>query len=221
MAEYMITVTKAKRQIKVTEEMVDRTFNEEVYQQIFEQGLTVVLNQGMSGLTKKYGPVKDLDEDELAEFQSEAFAIAEANLQRLLEGQVKRSRSKKASKEPRENIAEARRLARDAIKAGYRAAGKKTTGIKMSVLTAAADELIAEHPEYLEKARLNVAKKKEFESVVLEPTGKLAAMIADAEDAKPRVAPTRGRRKESATTEDIVAARATTQKGRVQPSARH
>ena len=216
MSDYMITISKAKRQLKITDEMVESGFNEDVYKAIFAEGLKSFLNKGMSGVK-----VKDLDDDELEEQRDKAFEIAEANLKMLLEGKIKKSRAKGPAKESRAVIAEGRRLAKEALKAAYRHAGKKTTGIKASALTAAADELIEADPVYLEKARINVAKMEEREKVTLEPTGKLAEIIASAEDAKPRVAPTRGRKRETASEGDVVAARSTQKGGTVRPSVRH
>ena len=107
MSDYMITISKAKRQLKITDEMVESGFNEDVYKAIFAEGLKSFLNKGMSGVK-----VKDLDDDELEEQRDKAFEIAEANLKMLLEGKIKKSRAKGPAKESRAVIAEGRRLAK-------------------------------------------------------------------------------------------------------------
>lgn len=199
-----IPVTKAKKNISVDTDALP----DEVYQAALAEGLKSLLNKNMSKIT-----VKDLDGDELLQAQEAAFAKATESLENLMAGNLKRRKS--AGKESREVTTEARRLAREAVKAAFREAGKKISGIKASVITAAADELIAEDTSYVEKARENVAKMKTRESLIAKPKEgtSLAALIGAAETAKPKVAPTR-KKKESATTEDVVAAKA---KGKGKP----
>ena len=177
-----IPVTKAKRNISVDTDALP----DEVYQAALAEGLKSLLNKNMSKIT-----VKDLEGDELLQAQEAAFAKATESLQNLMEGNLKRRKA--AGKESREVTTEARRLAREAVKAAFREAGKKISGIKASVITAAADELIAEDSTYIEKARENVAKMKTRESLIAKPKEgtSLADLIATAETAKPKVAPTR------------------------------
>lgn len=191
-----VAITKAKKNISVDTE----AFSDEIYAAIFQEGLKTLLNKNMSKIT-----VKDLDGDDLAEAQSAALAKGEENLKNLVEGNLKKRKA--AAKEGREVTTEARRLAREAVKAAFREAGKKITGIKSSVITAAADELIAEDESYLVKARENVAKMKARESIIAKPKEgtALADLIASAETAKPKVAPTR-KKKDTATAEDVAAA---------------
>jgi hypothetical protein len=193
-----IAITKAKKNISVDTDALP----DEVYQAALAEGLKSLLNKNMSKIT-----VKDLEGDELLQAQEAAFAKATESLENLMAGNLKRRKA--AGKESREVTTEARRLAREAVKAAFREAGKKISGIKASVITAAADELIAEDQSYVEKARENVAKMKTREAMIAKPAEgtTLAKMIASAETAKPKVAPTR-KKKDTATTEDVVAAKA-------------
>lgn len=204
-----IPITKAKKNLPVDTDW----FNEDVYAFIFAEGLKTILNKGMGGDAYR---TKDVEGDELEKTQAACFAKAEETLANLREGNVKK---RKAGKESREVTTEARRLAREAVKAAFREAGKKTTGIKASVITAMADELITEDASYIERARKNVAKMKERETITVAPKegSSLASLIATAEDAKPKVAPTR----KKATTEQVVAAKATSKSGKGKHATAH
>ncbi len=207
---FAVPITKAKKNISVN----PAAFSDEVYEAIFAEGLKTILNKNMSKIT-----VKDLDGDELEAAKSAALAKGEENLKNLIEGNIKK---RKATKESREVTTEARRLAREAVKAAFREAGKKISGIKASVITAAADELIAEDESYTAKAKENVAKMKTREGLVAHPKEgtSLASLIASAETAKPKVAPTR-KKKEGATDADVVAGAKTKGKGKPAQATAH
>jgi hypothetical protein len=200
MTTLAIPITKAKAPLPVSTKNPDgsEVFSDEIYEMIFAEGLKTILNKNMSKIA-----VKDLDGEDLAKAQAAAMEKAKENLQSLIDGNVKKRKS--ASKESREVTTEARRLAREAVKAAIKAAGKKVTGIKASVITQYADELIAEDPQYLAKAKDNVKKMHERESIVAPAQGNLAKLIESAETAKPKVAPSR-KKKETATAEDVQAA---------------
>lgn len=195
MAAYAVPITKAKRTIPVE----SKDFSDDIAAIIFAEGLKVMLNKGMSKIA-----VKDLDGDELKEAQEAALQQAKENLDALKEGTVKR---RKASKEGREVTTEALRIARERVKAAYKAAGKKITGIKASVITEYAKEIIEDDPEIVELAKANVAKMKQRELGTVKVSDKLSAKIKEAEDAKPRVAPKR-KAKEGANEATVIAGKA-------------
>jgi hypothetical protein len=205
MAILPIPVTKAKATLPVD----TTSFNDEVYEMIFAEGLKSLINKNMSKIL-----TKDLDGEELKAAQAAAMEKAKENLQSLIDGNVKKRKS--ASKESREVTTLARNKAREAVKAAIKAAGKKVTGIKASVITQYADELIAEDPQYLVWARAEVKRIAEQEHIAAPATGKLAELIASAETAKPKVAPSR-KKKETATAEDVQAALKTA-KGKSKPA---
>lgn len=201
-----IPITKAKKNVSIDTDKLP----EDVYAAALAEGLKALCNKNMSKIT-----VKDLEGDELAAAQEAAYAKGMENLQNLMEGNLKKRKS--AGKESREVTTEARRLAREAVKAAFREAGKKISGIKASVITAAADELIAEDDSYVIKARENVAKMKERDTVKAKQTDTLAALIAEAETAKPKVAPTRKKKAEG----DVPGAIAKGKKGKAEHQAAH
>lgn len=207
-----IPITKAKKNLPVNTDELP----EEMYALALAEGLKALLNKNMSKIT-----VKDLEGEELDAAKEAALAKGQENLNNLMSGNIKKRKA--AGKESREVTTEARRLAREAVKAAFREAGKKISGIKASVITAAADELIAEDTSYVEKARENVAKMKTRESLVAKPVegSTLAKLVADAETAKPKVAPTRKKKavEQLADPEAIAAAKA--KKGKGQQASAH
>lgn len=221
MTKYTVPITKAKQNLVVDSEAVGDDgkplLSDEMCAMIFAEGLKVILNKNMSKIT-----VKDLDGTDLEEARAAALAKGQENLNNLIEGNLKKRKA--AGKESREVTTEARRLAREAVKAAFREAGKKISGIKASVITAAADELIAEDTSYVEKARENVAKMKTRESLIAKPKEgtSLAALITSAETAKPKVAPTRKKKavEQLADPEAIAAAKAA-KKGKGQQASAH
>ncbi len=182
-----IPITKAKKNVSIDTDKIPV----EIYETALMEGLKVLCNKNMSKIT-----VKDLEGDELAAAQEAAYAKGQENLENLMAGNLKKRKA--AGKESRAVTTEARRLAREAVKAAFKEAGKKLAGIKASVITAAADELIAEDDSYVAKARENVAKMAQRESMVAKPKEgtSLAALIAEAETAKPKVAPTRKKKED-------------------------
>ncbi len=198
-----IPITKAKKNVSVDTDALP----EEMYALALAEGLKALLNKNMSKIT-----VKDLEGDELLSAQEAALAKGTENLENLMAGNLKKRKA--AGKESRAVTTEARRLAREAVKAAFKEAGKKLSGIKASVITAAADELIAEDDSYVVKARENVAKMAQRESVHVAPKEgtSLAKIIAEAETAKPKVAPTR--KKKDADVPGAIAAKG--KKGKVE-----
>ena len=198
-----IPITKAKKNLAVDTDQLP----EEMYALALAEGLKAILNKNMSKIT-----VKDLDGEELEAAKEAALAKGQENLENLMSGNLKKRKA--AGKESRAVTTEARRLAREAVKAAFREAGKKLSGIKASVITAAADELIAEDESYVVKARENVQKMAARESMIAKPKEgtSLAALIAEAETAKPKVAPTR-KKKDTAPDAVVVAGKSGKGKG--------
>lgn len=196
MTVYAVPITKAKKNIPFDSDLRDkegeRIFTDEVMQAIFAEGLKVILNKNMSKIT-----VKDLDGDELAEAQAAALAKAEENLENLKNGMLRKRKT--SSKEPREVITHAMNKARKDIRAAYKDAGKKITGIAASVITQAAKDYLEDHPEILEEAREEVRAMNARESKPVKVTNRLADLIAQAETAKPKVPPKRKGKAEQAT----------------------
>lgn len=161
MATLRVPVTKAGTTIEVNSD----TLPEEAYKFVFEAGLKAVLNLGMSKIL-----TKGLEGDKLAEAQAAALAKAQENLDNLLAGKIKKGRT--TAKDANGNkvsgpvMTEARRLAKEVVKNEIRAAGMKISHVEASVITKAANELIAADPSYIEKATANLEARSTIKSAV-------------------------------------------------------
>lgn len=127
--------------------------NAEVYAAIMTAGLEALLGKRMSkitGLTKMSG-------DDLTKAHDAAIKIATENLDALKAGKVSTKRTKaKADGVSREVKTEATRLAKAVVKDQIRAAGMKISTVAAKDITAAANELIANDPSYIETAKVNI-----------------------------------------------------------------
>lgn len=161
MATLRVPVTKAGTTIEVNSDSLP----EEAYKFVFEAGLKAVLNLGMSKIL-----TKGLEGDKLAEAQAAALAKAQENLDNLLAGKIKKGRT--TAKDANGNkvsgpvMTEARRLAKEVVKNEIRAAGMKISHVEASVITKAANELIAADPSYIEKATANLESRSHIKSAV-------------------------------------------------------
>lgn len=161
MATLRVPVTKAGTTIEVNSDSLP----EEAYKFVFEAGLKAVLNLGMSKIL-----TKGLEGDKLAEAQAAALAKAQENLDNLLAGKIKKGRT--TAKDANGNkvsgpvMTEARRLAKEVVKNEIRAAGMKISHVEASVITKAANELIAADPSYIEKATANLEARSTIKSAV-------------------------------------------------------
>ena len=138
MSTMNIKVTKAGKSLEVDlQELPD-----EAYQFVLQKGLEALLNARMSKVL-----TKDLEGEKLAEAQARALEIAEENLANLKAGKITKARG--GAKDANGNkvaanvMTEARRLAKEVVKNEIRAAGMKISHVEASVITKAANELIA------------------------------------------------------------------------------
>ncbi len=132
----------------------------EMYAEALRQGLEAMMNTKMS-LVKT--PKAQLEMTEAGdakgaqEQRDSAMKIAQANLEAIMANKFKVGRkATAASKVSREVTTEALRLARNTVKDAIKAAGEKISHVKASDITSAARDLIAQDPEYLEKAKANL-----------------------------------------------------------------
>ena len=140
--EFDIPVPKAKTNLKGWTGKLP----EHVYREIVAQGWKVVLNRGMTKITKEAYP----DPEEL---RAKALEVAEANLAAMYAGKIRITGSKTESgKVPREVMTEARRIARSLVKETLKAAGRKVSYVASAEITKAANALIATEAWILEQA---------------------------------------------------------------------
>lgn len=152
MAVLKIPVTKAARTIDVDTDSLP----EEVYAAAMAEGLKVLLNAKMSKIA-----VKDLEGEHLAAAREAAMRKAEENLAALYAGKIKTTRTATAkdasgSKVSGPVLVEARRLAKAKVKDLMREAGIKISHVEAKQITAAANELLAQDPSFIEQAKINL-----------------------------------------------------------------
>jgi hypothetical protein len=113
---------------------------------------------------------KDLEGEKLAEAQAAALKIAEENLSNLKAGKITKARG--GAKDANGNkvaanvMTEARRLAKEVVKNEIRAAGMKISHVEASVITKAANELIAADPSFIENAKANIEARSAVKSAI-------------------------------------------------------
>lgn len=161
MASMNIKVTKAGKSLEVDLE----TLPDEAYQFVLQKGLEALLNARMSKVL-----TKDLEGEKLADAQSAALKIAEENLANLKAGKITKARG--GAKDANGNkvaanvMTEARRLAKEVVKNEIRAAGMKISHVEASVITKAANELIAADPSFIETAKANIEARSAVKSAI-------------------------------------------------------
>lgn len=151
----MVPVTKAKGMIEVNTGMLP----EHVYREIIIQGTKVLLNRGMTKLTKEAYPDPDL-------LKAAAMEKAEETLQNMYDGKIRIMGGAKSDKVPREVMTEARRIARALVKDGLKRAGVKISYVESSEITKAANVLLADQPQILEQAKEEVERRQKAASKV-------------------------------------------------------
>lgn len=145
-----------------TSVLTSEEFPEVSYERIMFEGVKAILNARMSKIA---APTK-LTGKEFEDNQALALSKAQENYDDLLSGKaVKRSGAKEATA-PKEVMVEARRLAKDVVKTEIRKSGQKPSLVAMSDITAAANELIAADPQYIEQAITNLAERAKIVSKI-------------------------------------------------------
>jgi hypothetical protein len=181
MATMNIKITKAGKSLPVElSELPD-----EAYQFVIQKGLEALLNARMSKIL-----TKDLEGEKLAEAQAAAEKVAEENLSNLKAGKISKGRA--SAKDANGNkvsavvMTEARRLAKEVVKNEIRAAGMKISHVEASVITKAANELIAADPSFIESATANIEGRKQVKSAIniADLVHESPKLVAKAEKAK-------------------------------------
>lgn len=123
---------------------------------IVMEGLKVMLGKKMSKIT-----VAKLEGADLEKAQVAALEVAKSNLSDIMADKVKQGRAGSAKNKgvPGAVMTEARRLAKAVVKDQIRAAGMKISHVEASAITAAANELIASDPSYVEQATAAIAAR--------------------------------------------------------------
>lgn len=163
MTTFTIKITKAKANLDVVwEDLPDP-----VKLRIIEEGLGKMLN----GATAKETSSTTPDEAVRA---ANAMALAEKKLASLKSGQLK-TKASRDGKVAGVVMTEARRLAKNIIKAQIKAAGKKISDYEAKAITEAANKYLEKHPELIEAATASVNAAKNLASAVSEEVAGLEA----------------------------------------------
>ena len=181
MATLNVPITKAGSSLSIDTDSLP----EESFRAVVEASLKALLNLGMSKIL-----TKGLEGDKLSEAQAAALAKATENLDNLKAGKVKRGRA--TAKDANGNkvsgpvMTEARRLAKEVVKNEIRAAGMKISHIEASVITKAANELIAADPSFITKATENLEARSQVKTTINISTlvHESPKLVAKAEKAK-------------------------------------
>jgi hypothetical protein len=149
-----IPVVKAKGTIQIETGKLP----EHVYREAMVLGLKVLVNRGQTTLTKEAYP-------QPSQLREASMERAEATLKAMYAGKIRVVGGAKSDKVPREVMTEARRIARNLVKAQLKQAGVKISYVESSEITKAANALLAADPSILEQAKEEVdnAQKKKVE----------------------------------------------------------
>lgn len=143
MAVMKIAVTKGKDVVEIDTDALPT----DVYAEALYQGLKVLVNRGMSKITKA-----ELGSEETV--KAEAMIKARANVADILEGKIKfTGKSAGKAKVSGAIKTEAMRIARNRVKDAIKAAGMKISYVKASDITAAATQLLSDDPTIIEQAK--------------------------------------------------------------------
>lgn len=151
MAKLAIAVTKGKGTVEIDTDALP----EEVFKEALIQGLKVLVNRGMSKITKVTYPVE-------AELHAAAMAKAEENVTAIGEGKIKFSGATKATKASGAVMTEARRLARNLVKDEMKKAKIKISHVEAKEITKAANALLATEDigkQLMEQAQANLDER--------------------------------------------------------------
>jgi hypothetical protein len=159
---FKIRITKAKADLEVDFDELPK----EVKLAIVEKGLAAFLNGATAKETTKTTP----DEAVRAE---NAMALANKKLDALKRGELKAARAKSDGKVSGVVMTEARRLAKNIVKAGIKAAGHKISDYEAKAITEAANAYIEEHPEIVQQAQASVEAAKALAAATSVPVASI------------------------------------------------
>lgn len=146
----VVPVTKSKGTVTIDTSILP----DEVYAEALLQGLKVLVNRGMSKITKS----STKDEAELKSLSQDQ---AEKNVEAMLAGKIKFSAGVKAKKASGKVMTEAMRLARGIVKDEIKKSGGKVSHYEASEITKAAKAYLEADPTIIEMAEANLKAREE------------------------------------------------------------
>lgn len=146
-----VPITKGKTTLAVDTD----TIPDDVFAEVVLQGLKVLLNRGMSKVTKEAYPNAD-------EMKAKAVEVANAQLELVLTSKIKFTGGKKKSGSTGAVMTEARRLAKALVKDELKRAKIKISHVEASEITKAANLYLESErgAALIEKAKANLAERE-------------------------------------------------------------
>jgi hypothetical protein len=143
---------KAKGVFTITKDDID-ALPDASYREVLMQGFKSVFGRGQSKITADTYPNEE-------ERKAAVMAIVAKNWEDCKAGTIKITGGKAKKAGAGAIMTEARRLARQAVKDAIKATGGKISHYEASEITQAANQLIDDHPEYIEQATKNIEERK-------------------------------------------------------------
>lgn len=190
---YRVPVTKAGKEAGIDINLDDLPDN--VYREVVAQGLKVVLNRGMTKITKETYPQAD-------QLKAAALAKATETAANMKAGKI-RIVGAKSDKVSGKVQTEARRIAKNLVKAEMKKQGIKVSYVDAKDITAAANALISANPEIVEMAKASIEKQEaeassmskiDIKALVPENSAKKAKVEAEKAKAKTQLSATQAGR---------------------------
>lgn len=125
---------------------------EAVYKEALVQGLKVLVNRGMTKLTKDGFKTED-------EYNAAAMAKANENVEAIKAGKIRFMGTKAPKAVGGAVMTEARRLARNIVKDAMKREGIKVSYVEASEITKAANALLTAQPDLIEQAKANIEER--------------------------------------------------------------
>jgi hypothetical protein len=201
MAIMQVPIVKGKGVVEIDTD----TLPEAVYAEALLQGLKTLANRGMSKVT-----IKDLGDE--ATVRKEAMIIATQNVAKIAAGEIKfsgKASKSEAAKLDKAVGTEALRIARERVRDGLKAAGKKLYAVKASEITSAAKELIGLDPSIVQMAEQAIKARQEVPTSI-----DLSALIAGVKEDTAKIAKEEAKKAEAKANKPISAKQAGLVKGR-------
>jgi hypothetical protein len=173
---FKVPVVKGKTYLEVKSGILP----DHVYHEALLLGLKTLLNRGQTKITKEAFP-------EPEKLRAEAMEKAEETLENMYSGKIRVAGGKASGKVPGVVMTEARRIARALVKEELKRSGVRVSLVEASVITAAANGLIASQPEILEQATEEIERraktkiKIDISSIQISPKKLKAAEAKQAE----------------------------------------
>lgn len=172
---FNIMVTKAQQTLQVVWDDLPQP----IKLRLIAEGIGKLLNAATAKVTKSSTP----DAESL---KAQALGLAQKKLDSLHRGELRAKAVKGQGKASGVVMTEARRLAKNIIKAQIKAAGKKISDYETKAITEAANGYVTKHPELIKQAEESIAAAKALAEQASNIEADVAAIPVSASKVKAR-----------------------------------